>query len=145
MWSRGHYDSHHTVIRCNKCFQEFTKKTERNAHSKTCFRIENPPALDIIDCDKLDEIDESTKRFRTWKLENEEDVEMKDWIIKYESEITHKTKDDTRELAKWYTYWRVLFPRDEGTVPTPCKHALDEDPSEHFLIINSLYCSCTSM
>ncbi len=124
---RGHYDSHHTVIRCNKCFQCFEKKTEKNQHQRTCIIDAPLPLLEVIDCDKTDELNEVLPIFRTWRLENEEDEEMKNWIIKYKVEFVKSNMrpsddlSDSRELAKWYRMWRVLFPSLETPVPSPCE------------------------
>jgi hypothetical protein len=123
---RGHYGIHHTVIRCNKCFQTFEKKTEKNKHQKDCGINAPPPFVEVIDCDKTDELDEVLTIFRTWKLETEEDEEMKNWIMKYQVEFVRSNmpndhSHDSRELAKWYLMWRVLFPTLETPVPNPCE------------------------
>lgn len=79
----------------------------------------------MIDCDKSDEIDDMTNLFRNWKLEDEQDEQMKAWITKYKLELNTNTKDeahDSRELGKWYKYWGILYPSYEGEVPTPCEY-----------------------
>ncbi|KAN0119551.1 hypothetical protein V8E51_001759 [Hyaloscypha variabilis] len=121
---RGHYEHHHTIIRCNKCFQKFEKKTEKNQHQRTCVVDAPLPILEVIDCDKTDELDEALSIFRTWRLESEDDEEMKNWIIKYKAEFVKNNRPsddlyDSRELAKWYRMWRVLFPSLETPVPSP--------------------------
>lgn len=81
----------------------------------------------MIDCDKADEIDEMISSLRTWKLNEEQDDEIKSWIIKYKLEWNNNTKDDahdSRELVKWYKYWGILFPAYQGAVPTPCEYNL---------------------
>lgn len=65
--------------------------------------------------------------FRTWKLDDEQDEEMKAWIMKYKLELNTNTKDDaldSRELGKWYKYWGILYPTYQGVVPTPCEYHL---------------------
>jgi hypothetical protein len=124
---RGHYDSHHTVIRCNRCFEEFSKKPEKNIHQRNCTANDTSPTLEVIDCDKADEIDEMISSFRTWKLDDEQDEQMKTWVMKYKLELNNKTKDDahdSRELGKWYKYWGILYPTHQGVVPTPCEYSL---------------------
>jgi hypothetical protein len=51
---------------------------------------------------------------------------MKNWIIKYKAEFVKNNMPsddlyDSRELAKWYRMWRVLFPSLETPVPSPCE------------------------
>jgi hypothetical protein len=125
--SRGHYSTHHTIIRCNKCFKEFERKTEKNQHQRACTTDVPPPSLEVIDCDKTDELEEVLNTFRTWRLDNEDDEEMKSWIVKYKVEFVNNnmpTDDahDSRELAKWYRIWRTLFPSLQTPVPSPCKY-----------------------
>lgn len=115
------------MIRCNKCFEGFTKKSEKNVHQRNCTSNVTPPTLEVIDCDRADEIDEMISSFRTWKLDDEQDEEMKTWVLKYKPELNNNTKDDahdSRELAKWYRYWAILFPAHQGEVPTPCEYSL---------------------
>ena len=83
----------------------------------------------MIDCNKTDEIEEVLKEFRTWRLDSEEDEDMKKWIIKYKAEfvndnIGRPTDDlyDSRELAKWYRMWHILFPISVDVVPSPCEY-----------------------
>ncbi len=82
--------------------------------------------MDVIDCDKTDEIEDVFRALRTWRLDREEDIVMKDWILKYKEEFVSSNipaddDHDCRELAKWYHMWRILFPSHEGPVPSPCK------------------------
>jgi hypothetical protein len=123
---RGHYITNHTIIRCHKCFTKFEKKTEKNQHQRTCVADGPPPSLEVIDCDKTDELEEVLSTFRTWQLDNEEDIDMRNWIIKYKiefvnSSMTNDESYDSRELAKWYRIWRTLFPAPQTPVPSPCK------------------------
>ncbi|RDW91694.1 hypothetical protein BP5796_02859 [Coleophoma crateriformis] len=123
---RGHYESHHTTIRCNKCFKEFEgpyARTEKNRHQKGCKIEAAPPSLEVIDCDKKDELEESLG-FRTWQLHSEPDEVMKAWILKYKPEyVTNNAPTDeaydSRELAKWYRIWQTLFPDLRTPVPSP--------------------------
>ncbi|RDW60573.1 hypothetical protein BP6252_11956 [Coleophoma cylindrospora] len=131
---RGHYDSHHTTIRCNKCFQEFEgpyARTEKNRHQKGCKVEAAPPSLDVIDCDKKDELEESLG-FRTWQLHSEPDEVMKAWILKYKPEfVTNNAPTDeaydSRELAKWYRIWQTLFPDSRTPVPSPFDTNIQQD------------------
>lgn len=105
---------------------EFQTKPERNRHQLTCDIPQHPPILEKIDCFIQDEIDHVLKGFRTWRLDTEEDQELKDWIVKYRGESANKdvpTDDatDPRELAKWYRIWMILFPSFQKPVPSPCK------------------------
>jgi len=121
----GHYSTHHTKIRCNKCFAEFERKTEKNAHQRSCSADVPTPSFEVIDCDKADEIEESLGIFRTWQLENEEDEAMKRWVLQYKLELANNGSDDAyncRELAKWYRIWRTLYPSHQSPVPSPCKY-----------------------
>ena len=123
---RGHYKAAHTVIRCHKCFEEFETKPLKNRHQLTCTTAQDPPSLEKIDCVIKDDIDWVLSNFRTWRLDTEEDVEMKNWIIKYNGENANKDMNtdeatDPRELAKWYRIWWILFPSFQNPVPSPCK------------------------
>jgi hypothetical protein len=121
---RGHYSSHHTKIRCNRCFGEFERKTEKNVHQRSCAVNAPSPSFEVIDCDKLDELEECLGIFRSWQLETEEDQTMRHWILKYKPELSGNTTDDafnSRELAKWYRIWQTLYPSLQSPVPSPCK------------------------
>jgi hypothetical protein len=91
-------------------------------------------ADDVIDCDMKAKLNEKLARFRTWTLENENDLEMKSWILANASTLSGingskpkltdaelKTLSDCeRELAKWYTIWRTLF-GNPTIAQHPCK------------------------
>ncbi|CZR65056.1 uncharacterized protein PAC_14956 [Phialocephala subalpina] len=125
---RGHYLDKHTRIRCNKCFTEFESKPPKNQHQRNCNVNRPPPVLDVIDCDKTDEIEDDFGNFRTWRLDREEDAVMRAWILKYKKEFVSNNlpaddDHDCRELAKWYHLWRILFPSHQGAVPSPFQNA----------------------
>lgn len=106
---------------------EFKMKSEKNTHQRNCAANAATPDLQVIDCDRAVEIDEMISSFRMWKFNDEQDEKMKAWILKYKQELNNGTKDDahdSRELAKWYKYWAIFYPKHQEAIPTPCESIL---------------------
>jgi hypothetical protein len=124
------------VVRCQRCYMIFegpNAVSSKNDHQRMCNTTKPPIADDVIDCDMKAKLDEKL-RFRTWTLENENNQDMKSWILhkvttlsgitRPKSELSsgdlHTVAFCERELAKWYTIWETLFER--LPVPShPCK------------------------
>jgi len=124
-------------------FKGPTAVSSKNDHQRVCNTTKPPIADDVIDCDMKAKLKEKL-RFRSWTLENENDLDMKSWILRNVATLSGITrlKSETaseerqtlvfceRELAKWYTIWKTLF--ESLPVPShPCKCL-------HFLAIASL-------
>jgi hypothetical protein len=67
---------------------------------------------------------------------------MKNWIAKYKVEFIKNNMPsddlyDSRELAKWYRMWRILFPSLETPVPSPCESNYFMGPT-YYREINSM-------
>ncbi|KAH8598883.1 hypothetical protein B0O99DRAFT_28831 [Bisporella sp. PMI_857] len=131
-----HFKDYHIVVRCQRCYMIFeglTAVSSKNDHQRRCNTTKPPIGDDVIDCDMKAKLDEKL-RFRTWTLENENDLDMKSWILRNVVTLCGITRPKSelsdgdlkklafceRELAKWYTIWETLF--ESLPVPShPCK------------------------